>query len=137
MFITRVPTIERTTASCWHHYSVLFCLIQAVEAQNAAIQLQQDRMQIIEDLRLRINALDKVFTWNSDYQRSSHQIHRVAGALMSFQECLQISQPLDEPLAALKVRHKSPNTTTHNTRFFGCLDIRSPSFVCNDQKPVN
>jgi hypothetical protein len=114
------------------YYSVLFCVIQAVEAQNAAIQLQQDRMQIIEDLRLRINALDKVFTWNSDYQRSSHQIHRVAGALMSFQECLQISQPLDEPLAALKVRHKSPNT-----RFFGCLDIGSPSFVCNDQKPVN
>ena len=47
---------------------------QTAESHELAIALAEERLQMVEDLRVRVNALDKVFTWNSDYQRASHQV---------------------------------------------------------------
>ena len=53
---------------------------QAAAGRKASIQLQEKRAQVIEDLRLRVNALDKVFSWNSEYQRASHKVsYLIAG----------------------------------------------------------
>ena len=47
---------------------------QAIAARQESIAVQQQRMQEIDELRLQVNALDQVFTWNSDYQKMSHQV---------------------------------------------------------------
>ena len=47
---------------------------QAIAARKDSIRQQEKRAQVIEDLRLRVNALDKVFSWNSEYQRASHKV---------------------------------------------------------------
>lgn len=48
--------------------------VQAAADRQSAIDLAEERLSVIEDLRVRVNALDKVFSWNSDYQRTSHQV---------------------------------------------------------------
>ena len=77
---------------------------------NAA---QASRVATVEDLRLKLQALDKVFQVNAEYLSNSHQIHLVSTALLALYNSLSDSggsrrrTSLSEATASLRVAARS------------------------------
>lgn len=68
------------------------------------LRVQNERARAVEEINLRLQALDKVFQWNSEYLQKSHQIHLVCTALLAFHESLEGStNQVSEAAASLKV----------------------------------
>ena len=78
-----------------------------IELQNhadAAAAAQGKRAEAVEEINNRLQALDKVFQWNTEYLQKSHQIHLVCTALLAFHESLEgDSNRISEAAASLKV----------------------------------
>ncbi len=73
-------------------------------ALERSLQLQNERMQEVEELNTRVQMLDKVFHFNKEYLQKSHQIHLVCTALLSLHETLQGGENLiSDATASLKV----------------------------------
>lgn len=60
---------------------------RAVAAADATAQ-QAQRVAAANDMRLRLQALDKVFQQNAEYLRNSHQIHVVCTALLALHSAM-------------------------------------------------
>ena len=73
-------------------------------ALERSLQLQNERMQEVEEINTRVQMLDKVFHFNKEYLQKSHQIHLVCTALLSLHETLQGGENLiSDATASLKV----------------------------------
>jgi hypothetical protein len=87
----------------------------AAAAQATAQQAQ--RVAAANDLRLKLQALDKVFQQNAEYLRNSHQIHLVCTALLALHNAMSEdgaqsgggskSGSLSDATAALRVASRS------------------------------
>jgi hypothetical protein len=72
--------------------------------------MQAARVATVEDLRLKLQALDKVFQINAEYLSNSHQIHLVSTALLALYNSLSANggtnrrrTSLSEAVASLRV----------------------------------
>jgi hypothetical protein len=71
--------------------------IAAVASEESAASyaradaVQAARVATVEDLRLKLQALDKVFQINAEYLSNSHQIHLVSTALLALYNALSAS----------------------------------------------
>ena len=87
----------------------------AATAQATAQQAQ--RVAAANDLRLKLQALDKVFQQNAEYLRNSHQIHLVCTSLLALHSAMSEdgahdsggskSGSLSDATAALRVASRS------------------------------
>ena len=74
------------------------------EALEHSLQVQNERMEEVEEINSRLQMLDKVFHFNKEYLQKSHQIHLVCTALLSFHETLQGgSNTISDAAASLQV----------------------------------
>ena len=79
-------------------------------ASAQANSVQTSRVAKVEDLRLKLQALDKVFQVNAEYLSNSHQIHLVSTALLALTNALDDNggtTSLSEVTASLRVAAQS------------------------------
>ena len=84
-------------------------------AFGRANAVQAARVATVEDLRLKLQALDKVFQVNAEYLSNSHQIHLVSTALLALYNSLSgngRSTSLSDATASLRVAARSDPVIT-------------------------
>ena len=89
-------------------YDAKISAVIAETERNAAIQgisNSAERLSELNGIRQKLQALDKVFQWNSQYLQNSHQIHVLSTALLSLHAALADgkSSTVAESCAALRV----------------------------------
>lgn len=66
--------------------------------------------QSLSKLRTEIDALSSVFGWHNDYERFSHEVHRVSLASLAIAQALETTQPLGPALVYLRAAARQDTT---------------------------
>lgn len=70
---------------------------------NAAYEMERDeRLQVLSDLKMQVQALDAVLESRSTYESVSHQVHKVSIATLAIANQLERCSPLYAELNALR-----------------------------------